>query len=156
MTAATHTTTKFRAVILDMLERAGSSAAQQFLVIVLGGGLLLTKISGLPWLTAIGTAGGAFVISLLTSLVTLSVPKLPYWPDLLIRVAKTFGQSLLATLGAGVVNLTTVPWLTAINTAAVVAFMSLVKGLVARNAPITPSLLKLETLALVGPPSKGM
>lgn len=141
--------TKAEAVQLDVLERAATSAGEQFLAVLLATGTILSII-GLPWGPALATAAGAFVVSFLASELQIAagLGTLAYWPDLAVRVGKAFGASLLATLGAGVVDVTTVPWVTALNVAAVAALLALVKGLLAHDGPTSASLLSHETLAI--------
>lgn len=47
-----------------------------------------------------------------------------YLKELAERAVKTFAQALVATLGAGAVDLLSVPWLGAISAAAVAALLS--------------------------------
>lgn len=145
--------TRLKATLLDALERGLSSAGQQFLVVVLAGGAFL-NLAGLAWGPALSTAAGAFVLSILTSLITWQIVVKNRWVELGIRVVKTFAQSLLSTLGAGVLDVLHVHWVAALNVAATTAFLSLVKGLVVPNGQVWPSFLQPKTLeALRTPPT---
>lgn len=131
--------------LLDALERAGTSAGEQFLAIIVAGGAV--SVSGLPWEAALGTSAGAFLVSLLLTASTLVVPSLPYWADLGVRTVKTFAASLVGALGAGVVNVIDVHWVTDLNIAAVAALLCLAKGLLSPNAHLSPSLLPTPVIA---------
>jgi hypothetical protein len=122
-----------------MLDRAGRSTLQQFVVVAFAAIPAVDQISSIPWYGAVATALGAGVVSLLTSLASWKVPTLSFWPDLGVRVGKTFVQSLLATLGAGAINLFSVYWLHAVDMAAFAALLSLVMGLLATGANVTKS-----------------
>jgi len=142
-------TAKTRALWLDLLERAATSAGQQFLTIALASGTFL-NLAGLPWKLALSTGVGAFVLSLLTSAVTklTGLDNLSYWKELARRVVVTFIQSFLSMLGAGVIDVTHVHWLSDLNIATVAAFMALAKGLLSPNAKdhVSPSLLHPQHL----------
>lgn len=130
--------------MLGALERAGTSAGEQFLSIIALMGVV--KVSGLPWAAALSTAGGAAVVSLLLS-ITQFAYTLPYWADLLERGVKTFAASLLATLGGGLVDVMTVPWQSALDVAALAAFIAVIKGLLSPNAHMSASLLPTPVAA---------
>lgn len=117
--------------VLDMLDRAGRSTLQQFVVVAFSAIPAINTVSRIPWYAALATGLGAGVVSLLTSLVSWKVPTLTFWPDIIVRVGKTFAQSLLATLGAGVINLFSVPWVHALDMAIGAAALSLLTGLIA-------------------------
>lgn len=142
-------TAKTRALILDLLERAGVSAGQQFLTVALASGTFL-NLAGLPWKLALATGGGAFVLSLATSALTklTGLDNLSYWKELIRRTVVTFIQSFLSMLGAGVIDVTHVHWLSDLNIATVAAFMAIAKGLLAPNAlnHVSPSLLHQQHL----------
>jgi hypothetical protein len=136
-------------LVVDMFERAATSAGEQFLVIAIGGGALLGA-TGLPWALALATAAGAALLSLLTSAVTIPFGVLSYWADLTVRVVKAFAQSLLATVGTSeVVDVRSVPWTQALNVAVLMALLALVKGLLAPYAPMTPSLASPVKLGII-------
>lgn len=136
--------TKTIAVLLSLLEKAGTSAGEQFLTVCLAGGVFL-NLAGLPWELGLATAAGAFVLSFATSALTalVGLNHLSYWPELGRRVTVTFLQSFLSMLGAGVVDVTHVHWVVDLNIAAVAAFMAFAKGLLSPNARdrLSPSLL---------------
>lgn len=126
-------------IIWDFVERAGWSAGQQFVSIVLTAGSV-TAVAGLPWELALWTAAGAAIVSVLTTavlyLTSLGAPgvlKLSFWPDLIVRLTKTFLSSLLGSMGAAAVNPMTFGWVAALNVAAVATLGSLAKGLLARE-----------------------
>jgi hypothetical protein len=57
-----------------------------------------------------------------------------FWPDLLIRLVKTFLASLAASIAAaGIFDVTTFAWSTALNVAVVATLGGLGKGLLARE-----------------------
>lgn len=134
---------------LDLLEKAGTSAGQQFLSVCLTAGAFL-NLAGLPWKLALATAGGAFVLSFGTSALTklTGLDNLSYWKELIRRGIVTFIQSFLSMLGAGVVDVTHVHWLSDLNIATVAAFMAVAKGLLSPNAKdhVSPSLLHTQHL----------
>jgi hypothetical protein len=132
--------TKWNAVVLDFLERAGWSAGQVFLATLLAGG---SAVTGLPWKYASVLAAGAAVSSIvLTALQYLGhFTNLPFWPDLLIRLAKTFLGSLAASFSAAkVFDITTFHWSAALNVAALATLSALGKGLLARGSAVVPGL----------------
>ncbi|MBG0568549.1 hypothetical protein [Actinoplanes aureus] len=132
------TVPKWRAVLLDFLERAGWSAGQVFVATLLAGGL--GAVGQLPWKQAITLAVSAFVASaLLTGVQYLgNFTHLAFWPDLLIRLAKTFLSSLSGSMVAGVFDITTFDWGAAFNVAALATLAALGKGLLARE-PAAPN-----------------
>lgn len=137
--------------VKDALERAGSSAGEQFLAVA-----VLTDFSkgllGLPWAFALSTAAGAALISVLLSVAqfSLGAQALPYWADLLTRTVKTFAASLLATVGTSeVVDVRHVSWGHALNAAGLAAFLALAKNLLSPNAHLSGSLLPAPTVARI-------
>lgn len=136
--------------LLDILERAGTSAGEQFLSVVLlvGGASSLAK---LPWKYALSTSLGAFAVSVLTTLLVLLTVAgpLPFWADLLIRAVKTFAASLLGSLGTGVIDVLSIPWHTALNIAALATFFAVIKGLVSPNAHLSASWLPTPVIARI-------
>lgn len=127
-----------RTYVLDPLERAGSTFVQQFVVILsVSSGVAL--LASQNWVVAADTAGFAAILSLLTSVLTFGIPKLPPVFDLLLRVLKTFGQSLFGSLTASVVAPSVVhaPWLGALAVAVPVALAALLKGIAALALPQT-------------------
>lgn len=133
-------TEKVKAVLLDILERAGWSAGQVFFATLLAGGTAST-VANLPWKYAATIAVGAAVSSvLLTVLQYLArMTDLTFWPDMLVRLAKTFIASLAASMAAGsVFNVTTFEWESALNVAVLATITALGKGLLARERP-TPA-----------------
>lgn len=138
------------------LERAATSAGEQFISVIILGGVV--KVSGLPWAAALSTAGGAALISLLLS-VTQFAYVLPFWADVLERGVKTFAASLLATLGGGLVDLLSVPWHDALDVAALAALLAIIKGYLSPNGHMSASLLpapvaaRLAGAELTGPPT---
>ncbi len=117
--------------VLDPLERAGRTFAQQFAVILLAtstGGLLITQ----NWLIALDSAAFAALVSILTSVLTFKVPRLTPALDLTLRVLKTFLQSFLGTITASaVLDLSHVDWQAAVAIALPVAFTAFLTGLAA-------------------------
>jgi hypothetical protein len=101
------------------------------------GGSLLTEV---PWLTVLSAALVAAILSLATSLAGLPEVEgvhLPWWLAAVERVAKTFGQALAAGL-VGAVLFTDVDWLFVLQAAALAAFVSLLR-LVLATLPSDPT-----------------
>jgi hypothetical protein len=135
---------KAKAVFLDFIERAGWSAGQVFFATVLAGG---ATVAGLPWKTAGALALGAAVSSMvLTALQYLGrFTNLSFWPDLVVRLAKTFLGSLGASISAAkVFDISTFHWSGALNIAALATLGALGKGLLARGEAVIPAALAGE------------
>ncbi|HEY2793566.1 MAG TPA: hypothetical protein VGJ28_14475 [Micromonosporaceae bacterium] len=142
--------TKWKAVLLDFLERAGWSAGQVFLATLLAGG---SSIAGLPWKYASILAAGAAVSSIVLTAVQYlgHFTNLPFWPDLLVRLAKTFLGSLAASFSASkVFDVTAFHWSAALNVAALATLSALGKGLLARGAAVVPGLATLAAATSAG------
>ncbi|BEL07778.1 hypothetical protein Q0Z83_059690 [Actinoplanes sichuanensis] len=129
---------KWRAVVLDFVERAGWSAGQVFVATLLAGGV--GSVINLPWKYALTLAVSAFVSSLvLTAVQYLSkLTNLAFWPDLLVRLAKTFLAALSGSMVAGAFDITSFDWESALNIAFVATVGSFGKGLLARE-PAAPN-----------------
>jgi hypothetical protein len=128
-------------VVLDFLERAGWSAGQVFFATVVAGSSTAAAV-GLPWKTATALAAGAAVSSLVLTAVQYlgRFTNLPFWPDLLVRLAKTFLGSLGASLSAGkLLDVTSFHWTAALNVAALATIAALGKGLLARGGGVIPA-----------------
>ena len=95
------TSAKWRAVVLDFLERAGWSAGEVFFATLLAGGTAASVVN-LPWAYSLTLALSAAVSSaILTALQYLAKQtNLSFWPDLLVRLGKTFLGSLSASFAA--------------------------------------------------------
>jgi hypothetical protein len=134
---------KWRAVVLDFLERAGWSAGEVFFAILLAGGTA-TTVTSLPWKYALTLAASAAVASIvLTAIQYLGrLTNLSFWPDVLVRLAKTFLSSLAASFGADLFDVTKFHWTTALNVAVLATLAALGKGLLARE----PGALKQSTV----------
>lgn len=131
------TSPRAKAVFLDFLERAGWSAGQVFFATVLAGGS--ASVAGLPWKTALALALGAGVSSIiLTALQYLGrFTNLSFWPDIVVRLAKTFLGSLAASISASkIFDVTTFHWSSALNIATLATLSALGKGLLARSSVI--------------------
>lgn len=154
---------KVKAVLLDILERAGWSAGQVFFATLLAGGTAVS-VANLPWRYAATVAVSAAVSSVLLTVLQYAarITDLPFWPDLLVRLGKTFLASLAASIAAaGVFDVTAFHWDAAINVAVIATITALGKGLLARERPVpaatgeraekvaereaSPSTLPLET-----------
>ena len=133
------TPAKWRAVVLDFLERAGWSAGEVFFATLLAGGTTAT-VANLPWSYSLTLALSAAVSSvILTALQYLAKQtNLAFWPDLLVRLLKTFLGSLSASFAAAkVFDVTTFHWSAALNVAVLATLAALGKGLLARQpAPL--------------------
>jgi hypothetical protein len=124
---------KIKAVLLDFLERAGWSAGQVFFATLLAGG---TTVANLPWKYSSTLAISAGVSSMiLTAIQYLTrTTDLSFWPDLLVRLGKTFLSSLAGSIVAtGVFDITKFNWTTALNIAILATLSALGKGLLARG-----------------------
>jgi hypothetical protein len=137
------TKSKWWAVLRDFLERAGWSAGQVFVATLLAGGTAST-VANLPWKYALTLALSAAVSSLILTAVQYAarITKLPFWLDLLVRLAKTFLASLAASIAAAsIFDVTAFDWETALNVAVLATLTAFGKGLLAREpvaAPATP------------------
>ncbi|MDP9795583.1 hypothetical protein J2S43_004095 [Catenuloplanes nepalensis] len=129
-------------IFLDFVERAGWSAGQVFFATLLAGGTV-TSVADLPWTYAITVSLSAALASvLLTGLQYLGkATDLSFWPDVFVRLSKTFLSSLLASItAAGVFNAVEFDWTTALNVAVVTTIAALGKSLLAREKPAVPEL----------------
>lgn len=146
---------RVKAVALDLFERAGWTAGQQFVAVLLTTSTITAAgAGGLPWELASVMAAGAAVVSIVTTLLqylSAVTRKLAFWEDLAMRLAKTFLASLLAAIGASAFNVLEFDWASALNLAAITTLAALGKGLLAREpggpegAPVTPSTLPART-----------
>ena len=121
------------AKVADFLERAGWSAGQVFFATLVAGGSATTVV-GLPWKYALILAGGAALTSLVLTAVQYLTKQtdLHFWPDLLVRLAKTFLGSLAGSFAAAhPFDILTFSWTTALNVAAIATLTALGKGLLA-------------------------
>jgi hypothetical protein len=125
---------KVKAVLSDFLERAGWSAGQVFVATLLAGGAA-SSVTGLPWKYSLTLAASAAVSSIvLTGIQYLTrLTALSFWPDLLVRLAKTFLGSLAASFAAGVFDVITFHWGSALDVAVLATLGALAKGLLARG-----------------------
>jgi hypothetical protein len=131
----TWTRSKLKAVLLDFLERAGWSAGQVFFATLLAGGSTITA-ANLPWKYASTLALSAAVASVVLTVVQYATKAtdLPFWPDTLVRLGKTFLASLAASIiASGVFDITKFDWTTALNVALLATITALGKGLLARG-----------------------
>lgn len=122
-------------ILKDFAERALWTAGQQFFAVLLAtspvGGMV-----DLPWKFALSTAGGAMVVSLLTTAL-LYIPELKYslgdsfWADLGTRGLKTFISSLLGTIGAVQLDVLELDWPSAFNIAVIATMSGIAKGFLA-------------------------
>src|SRR5689334_25126059 len=127
---------KIKAVLLDFLERAGWSAGQVFFATLLAGG---SSMSNLPWKYSSTLAISAGVSSIvLTAIQYLTrTTDLSFWPDLVVRLGKTFLSSLAGSIVAtGVFDITKFNWTTALNVAILATLTALGKGLLARGQAV--------------------
>lgn len=133
---------KWRSVLLDLLERAGWSAGQVFFATLLAGGTAASA-ANLPWryssTIALSAAVSSVILTVLQYLVRAT--NLSFWPDLLVRLAKTFLASVAASIAAAhVFDVTTFGWTAALNVAALATITALGKGLLARGqAQVAPA-----------------
>jgi hypothetical protein len=129
---------------LDIVERAGWTAAQQFLSVLLTTSAV-SSVIGLPWKLALVMAVGAAVVSVVATLIQYAtrLNTHNFWMDLLIRLVKTFLASLAGSFGAShPFNVLTFHWSAALDLAFVATLTALGKGLLARQPGAeTPSTL---------------
>src|SRR4051794_35491731 len=92
---------KWRAVLLDFLERAGWSAGEVFFATLLAGGTAVS-VANLPWTYSLTVAFSAAVSSVVLTAVQYLAKQtnLSFWPDLLVRLLKNFLGSLSAAFPA--------------------------------------------------------
>lgn len=136
--------TALHAYVLDPLERAVSTFVQQW-VILITPLLVLVNVNGHQQLgvslnaiiTASDMSGFAAIVSLITSIISFRVPKLPPAADLVVRVAKTYLQSFVAsiTLATFLPSILHADWKVALVGAVPVASLALLKGLATLAAP---------------------
>lgn len=142
------------AVVADIVERAAWTGGQQFFAILLT--TSAASVAALPWEIALATAAGAAIVSALTSIVQhlAKFTNLPFWPDVGVRLLKTFIASVLGTIGAEVFDVLTFDWESALNIAAIATIVALGKSVLARNEPRddserqNPSTLSAKTYEL--------
>ena len=110
------------------------------------GGALIADIA---WLTAASAAGLGFLASVATSLAGLPEAEgveLPWWLAAVERVVKTFAQALAAGF-LGATLLADVAWATVLQAAAIAAFTSLLRLILATlPADPTPTLVMAESV----------
>lgn len=126
------------AVLADFLERAGWSAGQVFFATLLAGGTSIT-VASLPWKYASVLALSAAVVSVVLTAIQYAAKwtNLSFWPDTIVRLAKTFLASLAASFAAThPFDIVTFNWTTALNVAAVAVLAALGKGLLARGSSV--------------------
>jgi hypothetical protein len=129
-------TAKWRAVVLDFLERAGWSAGEVFFATLLAGGTA-ASVANLPWAYSLTLAFSAAISSIVLTAVQYLAKQtnLSFWPDLLVRMVKTFLGSLSASIAAAkVFDLTTFHWSATLNVAVLSTLAALGKGLLARQS----------------------
>lgn len=115
--------------VIDMFDRAGRTTLQQFLVIAFAGIPAVGSVTHLAWYEALGVGVGAGVLSILMSLLSWKVPVLSFWPDVLVRMVRTFVQSLVASIGAGAFNVFTANWGALLTIALATSALSLASSL---------------------------
>lgn len=136
-------------VLLDYLERAAWTAAQQFFAVLLattGGTTGARMVVDLPWTFALASAGVAALVSMGTTFLqripaVLAFIECSFARDLAARVLKTFVGSLLGSLAA-----LQLPgdayggsfWTTALNLAFITTAQSVAKGFLAQGVGREP------------------
>jgi len=128
---------KVAAYIVDPLERAGRTFGQQFVVFLATAGSVSGLLTNQHWLTAVQASLFAAAISILTSVLTFWVPAQSPYADLLLRVIKTFAQSVGGIMLASVTTGTHASLQGAIAVALPVAGTALLLGLAAIGVPGT-------------------
>jgi hypothetical protein len=144
--------------LADLMERAGWTAGQQFLAVLLATSAADSAVD-LPWKLASSMAAGAAIVSVATTLLQYvsGLTTLDFWQDVLVRLVKTFLASLIASFGADAFDAWSFDWSGAIDLAVVATLGALGKGLLARGpsaaAQGNPSTLPPSTYTLVIAPS---
>jgi hypothetical protein len=138
-----------RSVVADVLERAGWTAGQQFLAVLLATDAASTGVD-LPWTLALAMSAGAALLSIVaTTLQYLArLTDLSFWRDLQVRLAKTFLASLAGSFAAEAFNVLSFDWSGALDLATVATLGALAKCLLAResaSSDATPSTLPTST-----------
>lgn len=114
---------------LDVLDRAARTTLQQFIIVAFAAIPAVGSITRVAWYEALGVGIGAGILSILMSLLSWRVPVLPYWPDVAVRMARTFVQSLVASVVAGAFNIFTADWGNLLTLALAAAMASLATSL---------------------------
>lgn len=154
--------TRRGAVVLDFAERAGWTAGQQFMAVLLATGTAGSTV-GLPWKLAIYSSVGAALASVLTTAVVY-LPAVArrirssYWRDVVVRLAKTFLASLVGSVVGLALDVRELDLASVLDLAAITTLQALAKGLLARGAgdldgseqPSTPSTLASSTYQRAG------
>jgi hypothetical protein len=139
-----------RSITADVLERAGWTAGQQFLAVALATGSA-ARVVDLPWTAVLTTAAVAAIASAVMTAIQylLNRTDLAFWPDLLVRLAKTFLASLAGSLAGDAFGVLAADWRDALGLAVVATLGAVAKGLLARHsatgAAATPSTLSART-----------
>jgi hypothetical protein len=135
--------------VYDVLERAGKS----FLQVGVGVAFLSVTpdnmFSPAAWYQAVGVGLGAALVSVVLSLVTWKVRPLGYWPDIAIRMVRTFLGSLVASWGAtvGPFDVFHFSWHDSLALAFSVMIASLVTNIATTNASVVDNAGKSASLA---------
>lgn len=135
---------------LDLVERAGWSFGEQLGAVLLASGSI-GSVVGLPWLLALSTGAGAFIVSALLTIALngIGLTTLPVWADILTRAVKTFAASLVALLPVGPFGILNVSWVTYLNLAAVATVLSLTKMMLALASGGTPTTIPAPVAVIV-------
>ena len=144
--------------ILDALERAGWSAGQALVAVLLTTGAV-SDARHLQWGPALGTAAGAFIVSAIaTGLVYLSpLQASSFRADLGLRLVKTFVSAFGGAIGTDAFNAFTFDWGAALSVALLATLGAFGKGFLARQETAgadNPSTLKPTTYQLTQPGAK--
>lgn len=126
-------------VFADFIERAGWTAGQSFLATLLTSATA-SGVVDVPWKLALAMASGAAIVSLVaTALQYLgNQTNLAFWPDLAVRLFKTFLASMAGSFGADVAfNVLAFDWSSAFDLAVVTTLAALAKCLLARQPQTT-------------------
>jgi hypothetical protein len=124
-----------RCIVLDFIERAGWTAGQQFFAVLLAGRAVGSAID-LPWELAIVAALVAGLASIATTLLQYltKLTDLEFWPDLGVRLLKTFIASLAGSwAAAGALGAPAFDWSSSFDLAVLATLGALGKGLLARH-----------------------
>jgi hypothetical protein len=122
--------------VVDPLERAVSTFVQAFAVLLVGTGSVAV-VGVQEWAKAADVAGFAAILSLITSILTFSVPQLPVAWDIIWRTFKTGLQAFFGVLAADQMTHSVLhaDWKAALAVAVPVALAALLKSVAALAAP---------------------
>lgn len=119
----------------DPISRAYHSFAQAAVAVAFVGGVIpAAGLGSVPWQAALLAGAGAALSSLILSAVTFPVPALPVAADTVVRLARTFLNTLGGLFAASGLTVVTFGWRGALLAAASAAVGALVKTYLVNGA----------------------